>query len=208
MTNLVQFSCSVMSDSLQPHEPQHARPPCPLPTPRVHLNPCPLTQWCHPIISSSVVPFSSCPQSFPASGSFQMTNLYSIWKNRCYFVNKGPSSQGYGFSCGHVWMWQLDYKESWVPKNWCFWTVVAEKTLESPLHCKEIQPIHPKGDQSWVFIGRTDVETKTNTLATWCEEVTHLKRPLCWKKLKAGRKGDTEDEMVGWHHWLYGHEFE
>ena len=89
MTNLVQFSCSVMSDSLQPHEPQHARPPCPLPTPRVHLNPCPLTQWCHPIISSSVVPFSSCPQSFPASGSFQMTNLYSIWKNRCYFVNKG-----------------------------------------------------------------------------------------------------------------------
>ena len=77
-----------------------------------------------------------------------------IKKQRHYFVNKGPSSQGYGFSSGHVWMWELDYKESWVPKNWCFWTVVLEKTLESPLDCKEIQPVHSKGDQSWVFFGR------------------------------------------------------
>ena len=86
-----------------------------------------------------------------------------IKKQRHYFANKGPSSQGYGFSSGHVWMWDLDYKESWTPNNWCFWTVVL-KTLESPLDCKEIQPVHPKGDQFWVFIGRTDVEAKTPIL--------------------------------------------
>ena len=130
-------------------------------------------------------------------------------KKRHYFANKGLSSQGYGFSSSHVWMWALDYKESWVPKNWCFWTVVLEKILESPLDCKEIQPGHSKGDQSWVFIGRTDVEAETlNTLAIWCEELTHLKRPWCWDRLKAGGEGTTEDKMVGWHHWLDGHEFE
>ena len=84
-----------------------------------------------------------------------------IKKQRHCFVNKGPCIQGYGFSSGHVWMWELDYKESWAPKNWCFWTVVLKKTLESPLDCKEIQPVHPKGDQSLVFIGRTDVEAET-----------------------------------------------
>ena len=94
-----------------------------------------------------------------------MTNLDSILKNhRYYFANKGPSSQGYGFSSGHIWMWELECEESWMPKNWCFWTVVLEKTLESPLDCKEIQPVHPKGDQSWVFIGRTDVEAETPIL--------------------------------------------
>ena len=87
-----------------------------------------------------------------------------IKKQRHYFVNKGPSNQCYGFTSGHVWMWQLDYKESWVPKNWCFWTVMLEKTLASPLDCKEIQPIHPKGDRSWVFIGRTAVEAETPIL--------------------------------------------
>ena len=81
-----------------------------------------------------------------------------------YFANKGPSRQGYGFSSGHVWIWELDYKKSWAQKNWCFWTVVLEKTLESPLDCKEIQPVHPRGDQSWVFIGRTDVEAETPIL--------------------------------------------
>ena len=84
-----------------------------------------------------------------------------IKNQRRYFANKGPSSQGYGLSSGHVWMWELDYKESWVLKNWCFCTVVLEKTLESPLDCKEIQPVHPKGNQSWVFTGRTDVEAET-----------------------------------------------
>ena len=106
-----------------------------------------------------------------------MTNLDSILKSRD-IANKGPASQGYGFSSGHVWMWELDFEEGWAPKNWCFWTVVLEKTLESPLDCKEIQPIHSKGDQSWVFIGRTDVEAETpNTLATWREKLIIGKDP-------------------------------
>ena len=130
-------------------------------------------------------------------------------KQRHYFVNKGPSSQSYGFSSSHEWMWELDYKESWVLKNWCFWTVVLEKTFESPLDCKEIQPVHPKGCQSWVFIGRTDVGAGTPIL--W---PPHAKSWLIWKDSDAGRdcgqekKGMTEDEMAGWHHWLNGHEFE
>ena len=81
-----------------------------------------------------------------------------------HFANKGPSSQSYGFSGSHAWMWEVDYKESWAPKNWCFWTVVLEKTLESPLECKEIQPVHPKGNQSWIFIGRTDAKAETPIL--------------------------------------------
>ena len=137
-----------------------------------------------------------------------MTNLDSILKSRHYFVNKGPSSWGCGFSCSHVWMWQLDYKESWVLKNWCFWTVVLEKTLESPLDCKEIPPVIPKGDQSWVFIGRTDVEAETPIF--WLPDA---KSWLIWKDPDAGKdwgqgeKGTTEDKVVGWHHWLNGHEF-
>ena len=105
-------------------------------------------------------------------------------------------------------MWELDYKESWVPKNWCFWSVVLEKTFESPLDCKEIQPVHPKGDQSWVFIGRTDAEAETPIL--WPPEV---KSWLLGKDSDAGKdwgreeKGMTEDEMVGWHHQLNGHGF-
>ena len=111
-----------------------------------------------------------------------MTNLDSILKSRHYFANKGPSSQGYGFSSSHVWMWELDYKESWALKNWCFWSMVLEKTLESPLDCKEIQPAHPKGDQSWVFIGRTDVEAETPIL--WPPDV---KSWLIWKDPDAGK---------------------
>ena len=87
-----------------------------------------------------------------------------IQKQRHYFANKGPSSPGYDFSSGHVWMWELDSEESWVPKSWCFWTMLLEKTLESPLDCKEIQPVHPKWDQSWVFIGRNDAEAETPVL--------------------------------------------
>ena len=131
-----------------------------------------------------------------------------IKKQRHYFANKDPYSQGYGFSSGHVWMRVLDYKESWAPKNWCFWTVVLEKTLESPLDSKEIQPAHPKGDQSWVSIGRTDVEAETPIL--WPPDA---KSWLIWKDPDAGKdcreeeKGTTEDEMVGWHHRLDGHGF-
>ena len=114
----------------------------------------------------------------------------------------------YGFSTGDVWMWELDYKEGWAPKNWCFWTVVLEKTLESPLDCKEILPVHPKGDQSWVFIGGTDVEAETPIL--WPPDE---KSWLIWKDPDTGKdwgqeeKGTTEDEMVGWHHQLDGHGF-
>ena len=139
-----------------------------------------------------------------------MTNLDSIFKKqRHYFANKGPSSQSFGSSSSHVWMWELEWKkESWVLKNWCFWTVVLEKTLESPLDCKEIQPVHPKGDQSWKFTGRTDVEAETSIL--WSPDV---KNCLIWKdpddrKDWRWEKGTTEDEMVGWHHHLNGHEFE
>ena len=110
-----------------------------------------------------------------------------IKKHLCYFANKGPSSQSYDFSGSHVWMWELDYKESWALKNWCFWTVVLEKTLESPLDSKEIHPIHPKGNQSWIFIGSWN--WNSNTLATWSEELTHLKRPWCWERLRAGGEG-------------------
>ena len=135
------------------------------------------------------------------------TSLDSILKSRHYFVNKGPSSQGYGFSSGHVWMWELDYEESWALENWCFWPVVLEKTLESPLDFKEIQPVHSKGDQSWVFIGRTDLKLKSNT---WPPDA---KSWLIWKYPDAGKdwgqeeKGTAEDEMVGWHHRLDGHGF-
>ena len=132
-----------------------------------------------------------------------------IKKQRYYFGNKGPSSQSYGFSSGHVWMWELEYKESWVPKNWCFWTVVLEKTLESLLDCKEIQPLSPKGNQSWIFIGRTNAEGETSIL--WPPDA---KNWLTRKDSDPGEdwgqeeKGVTEDEMVRWHHQLDGHEFE
>ena len=119
-------------------------------------------------------------------------------KQRHYSANKSPSSQGNGFSSSHVWMWELDYKESWVPKNWCFWTVVLEKTLESPLDCKEIQPVHPKGDQSWVHWKDWCWSWNSNTLATWFQELTHLKRPWCWERLKAGEEGDDR----GWDSWM------
>ena len=107
--------------------------------------------------------------------------------------------EGYGFSSGHVWMWKLDYKESWVPKNWCFWTVVLEKTLESPLDCKEIQLVHPKGDQSWVFIGRTDAEAETPIL--W---PPHTKSWLIWKDPDAGKDWGQEkkEDDRGWDSWM------
>ena len=131
-----------------------------------------------------------------------------IKKQRDYFPNKRPSRQSYGFSSGLVWMWELDYKESWGLKNWCFWTVVLEKTLESPLDCQEIQPVHPKGNQSWIFIGRTDAEAETPIL--WPSAVKNWltgKDPDAGKDSGQEEKGTTEDEMVGWCHRLNGHEF-
>ena len=130
-----------------------------------------------------------------------------IEKQRYYFSNKGLSSQGYGFSSSHVWMWELDCEEGWAPKSWWFWTVVLEKTLESPLDCKEIQPVHSEGDQPWDFFGRNDAKAEAPVL--W---PPHVKSWLIGKDCDAGRdwgqekKGTTEDEMTGWHHWLDGHE--
>ena len=130
-------------------------------------------------------------------------------KQRHLFANKGPSSQSYGFSSSHVWMWELDYKENCAWKNWCFWTVVLEKTLESPLDSKEIHLVNPKGNQSWIFIGRTDAEAET--LILWPPDV---KNQLIWKDPDTGKiwrqeeKGMTEVEMVRWHHLRDGHEFE
>ena len=143
----------------------------------------------------------------PWKKSYDQSKLH-IKKQRHYFANKGPSSQGYGFSSGHVWMWELDYKKSWAPKNWCFWTVVLEKTLESPLDCKEIQPVDPRGNQPWMFIGRADAEAEVPVL--WPPDA---KSWLIRKDLDTGKdwrqeeKGMTEDKMVGWHHQLNGHEF-
>ena len=139
-----------------------------------------------------------------------MANLNSILKSRDIILpTKVHLVKGHGFSSDHVWRWKLDCEESWAPKNWCFWTVVLEKTFESPLDCKEIQPVHPKGDQSWVFIGRTNAEAETPIL--W---PPNEKSWLIGKDPDAGRdwgqeeKRMTEDEMAGWHHRLNGHEFE
>ena len=135
-----------------------------------------------------------------------------IKKQRHYFANKGLSSQGYRLDCfssSHVWMWELDYKESWVPKNWWFWTVVLEKTLESPLDCKEIKPVNPKGNQPWIFIGRTNAEAEVPIL--WLPDVKSQltgKDPDAGKDWRQEEKGTTENEMVGWHHQHNGNEFE
>ena len=139
-----------------------------------------------------------------------MSNQECILKSRdTVFPTKFHVVKALFFPSSHVWMWELDYKEIWVLKNWCFWTVVLEKTLESPLDIQEIQTVHPKGNQSWIFIGRTDAEAETPIL--WPPDEMNW---LLWKDPDAGKdwrlekKGMTEDEMVGWHHWLSGHRFE
>ena len=141
-------------------------------------------------------------------GGKAIINLDSILKSRDIICQQSPSFQSYSFYSSHIWMWNLDYKESWAPKNWCFWTVVLEKTLENPLDCKEIQPVYPEGNQSWILIGRNDAEAKMPIL--WLPDA---KSWLISKDPNAGKdwkqeKGTTEDEMVGWHHWLNGHESE
>ena len=142
-------------------------------------------------------------------GRKAMTNLENILKQRHYFADKCPYSQSCGFSSSHIWMWELDHKENWIPKNWCFWTVVLENTFESPSDCKEIKPVNPKGNQCWVFTGRTDAEAEGPIL--WPPDA---KNWLIRKDSDAGKdwgqeeKGTKEDEMVRWNHWLDGHEFE
>ena len=153
------WSCSVVSDSSRPHRLQPTR--------------------------------TLCPWDFPGNTEVGCHCLYQprqhIKKQSHYFANKGPSSQGYGFSSCHVWMWKLDYKENWAPKNWCFWTVVLEKTLESPLDCKEIQSVHPK-DQSWMFIGRTDVELKLQYFGHLMWRADSLEKTLVLGKTEGRRR--------------------
>jgi len=222
-----------MSNSLRLHGLQHARLPCPSPTPKACSNSCPLSQWCHPTVSSSgpitsrqidgetmetVRDFISLGSKVTADGdcsheikrrlllgSKAMTNLESILKSRdITLLTKVHLVKSYGFSSSQVWMWELDYKQSWAPKNWCFWTVVLEKTLESPLDCKEIKPVNPKGNQSWIFVGRTEAEAPILSppdVKNWLIG----KDPDAGKDGRREEKGTTEDEMVGWHHWLDGH---
>ena len=132
-----------------------------------------------------------------------------IKKQKHCFANKGPYSQGYGFSSSHVWIWESDHKESWALKNLCFWTLVLEKTLESPLDCQEMKPVSPKGNQPWIFIGRTDAEAEAPIL--WPHYTKNWligKDPDARKEWRQEEKGLTEDKMVGCHHWLNGHELE
>ena len=129
--------------------------------------------------------------------------IQHVKKQRHYFASKCPSSQSYGFSSSHVWMWDLNHKESWMPKNLCFWTVVLEKTLKNPLNldCKEIEPVNPKWKQSWIFIHAVNIYScwswSSNILATWCKDL-HWKRPWHWERLKAGGEGDDG----GWDGWM------
>ena len=130
-------------------------------------------------------------------------------KQRHYFADNGPSSQSCGFSSSYIWVWELGHKEGWAPKNWCFWTVVLERTLERPLNCKEIKLVHPKGNQSWILIRRTDA--KAEALILWLPDAKNWligKDPDAGKDRKLEEKGTTEDEMVGWYHQLNWHEFE
>ena len=145
--------------------------------------------------------------------SIQLYNILEktnqrIKKHKHHFVHEGLYSQSYGFSCSHAWMWELDHKEGWVPKNWCFWTVVLEKTPEHPLDSKEIKPVNRKGNQSWICIGRTDAEVQASVL--WPPDVMNWligKDPDAWKEWRQ-EKGITVGETVEWHHWLDGPEFE
>ena len=186
------------------------RTPCPLPLPQERFL---LLQ------TSSVLLATHLFLLFPGNRDwhwiiswFNGFKISFFWLNtgqKHYFAGKGLSSQSYGVSSSHVWMWELDHKESWVPKNWCVWTVVLEKTLESPLDCKEVKPVNPKGNQSWIFTGRIDSEAEAPIL--WPPDAKSRlirKDPDAGKDWGQEQKGTTEDVMVGWHHRLNGHEFE
>ena len=171
-------------------------------------------QWLTLFLGSKITADSDCSHESkrclltPGGKSYDQPREH-IEKQRHYFASRGPSSQGYGFPSSHVWVWELYYKESWAPKNWCFCTMVLEKTFESPLDCKEIQPVLHKGNQSWIFFGRTDAEAETPIILPPDAKSWLIgKDPDAGKHWSREEKGMTEDEMVGWHHWLNGHEFE
>ena len=135
----------------------------------------------------------------------QPTQQIKNQRERHHFANKGLFSQSYAFSSSHVWMWELDHKEGWAPKNVCFWTVVLEKTLESPLYCKEIKPVNPKGNQSWVLIGKIDADAEAQILLPNEKNWLTVKDCNAGKDWRQDEKGTTEDEMIGWHHRLKEH---
>ena len=141
-------------------------------------------------------------------GRKTMTNLDNILKSEILLYDKGLYSRSYGFSSSPVWMWELDHKEDWTPKNCYFWTVVLEKTLESPLDCKEIQRVHPKGNQSWFSLEILMLKLKLQYFGHLMRRVNSLEKTLMLQKIESRRRKTTEHEMVGWHHWLNGHEFE
>ena len=166
-------------------------------------------QWETIFLGSKITADGDCSHDIKIClllGRKAMTNLDSILKSRDISLLTNICLAMI-FTSSHVWMWELDHKESWAPKNWCFWTVVLEKTLESPLDCEEIQPVHSEGDQPWDFFGRNDAKAETPVL--WAP---HAKSWFIGKDSDAGRdwrqeeKGTTEDEMAGWHHWLDGRE--
>ena len=160
--------------------------------------------WAPNSLQMVIAPVDTCS----LEGRKAMTNPDSVLKSRLDFTKKGPYSQNYGFPSSHIWTWKLDYNESWALKNWCFWIVLLENTLESSLNCKEIQPVHPIGNQSWIFIGITDDEAETPIF--WPPGAKNWliwKDPDARKDWKWEEKGMTEDEMVGWHYRLNGHKF-
>ena len=193
-----------VGDVIQPSHPLSSpSPPAPNPSQHQSLFQSQLFAWGGQSTGVSAL------ASFLPKKSQGWSPRQHIKKQRHYFANKGPSSQNYDFSSSHVWMWELVYKESWVPKNWCLWTVVLEKTLESPLDCKEIQPVNPKGNQSWIFIGRTDAEAETPILRSRDVKIWLIgKDPDAGTDWRREEKGTAEDAMVVYHHRLNGHEFE
>ena len=164
-------------------------------------------------LGSKITAYGDCSHEIKRClllGRKAVTNIDSILKSRdITLLTKIRLVKAMGIFSSHVWMWELDYKESWVTKNWCFWTVVLEKTLESPLDSKDSKPVHTKGNQSWIFIGKTDAEAETPILWPPDAHIWHSEKyPDAGKDWRQEEKGTTEDEIVGWYHWLNGHEFE
>ena len=161
---------------------------------------------------SKITTYSGCSHEIkrlaPWKNSYDQPRQHTK-KQRYYFADKGPSSQSYSFSSSHVWMWELDHKESWVPKKWCFCTVMLEMILECPCDYTEFKPVHPRGNQSWIFIGRTDAEAETPVLSPPDVKSQLIRKdPESGKDWRQEEKEMTEDEMVVWHYLLDGHEFE
>ena len=145
-------------------------------------------------LSFKLLKLKSISNNKPVSPVLSDWHGQHIKKQRHYFAYDSPPSQSYGFYSSHVWMGELDHKENWATKNWCFWTVVLKKTLKSPFDCKEIKSVNPKRNESWMFIQDWCWSWNSNALGTWCEELTHLKRLWCWQRLKAGGEGDDRGQ--------------